>query len=319
MTFVTPAALLGLLAVPALVALYVAAHRRGRRAAEAFASPVFAPSVAPSRPGWRRHAPMLVVLLAVTALIVAAARPQTSVAVPAEQAAIVLATDVSGSMLSTDVAPNRLVAARRAAQSFVDKVPRKVSVGVIAFNQEPRVLEGPTRDRAAIRDAIASLTSSGGTATGSAIQTATRLLRSGAASATAPPPAAIVLLSDGASTKGIDPVRAAQTAGRLKVPIYTVTLGTPNGTITVKRADGTTQVKRVPPDSASLRRISEASGGKAYTAADAGRLSQVYEDLGSRLGRRVEQRELTSGFAGGALVLLLVASASSLRWFRRLI
>lgn len=319
MTFTNPAVLLALLAVPVLVALYVTAQRRGRRAAEAFAAPAFTPSVAPSRPGWRRHAPMLVVLVAIAALIVAAARPRTSVAVPAEQASIVLATDISGSMLSTDVAPSRLVAAQKAAESFVAQVPKRVKIGVIAFNQVPRVLEAPTTDRPAVTNALESMRVSGSTATGEAIQTATRLLRSGSAATASPPPAAIVLLSDGVSVKGIDPVQAAQAAGKLRVPIYTVTLGTAGGTITVTNPDGSTQVKPVPPDPATLQRIAQVSGGKAYTAADSGHLSQVYQDLGSRLGRRTEQRELTSGFAGGALVLLLIAGASSLRWFGRLI
>src|SRR5262249_27294474 len=145
-------------------------------AAEAFAQPRMQPSVAPQRPGWRRHAPMLVFLVALAALIFAAARPQRSVAVPVERASIMLATDVSGSMLSTDVQPNRLIAAKRAAREFVGEVPRSVNVGVMAFNTAATVLQSPTRDRDAIDTAIDRLAVSGGTATGQAIETAVRSL-----------------------------------------------------------------------------------------------------------------------------------------------
>jgi Ca-activated chloride channel family protein len=319
MGFASPAILIGLLAIPVLVVLYLGHHQRGREAAEGFAARALAPSVTPRRPGWRRHAPMLAVLLALTVLVVAAARPRVTVAVPAKQASIVLATDVSGSMLAADVRPTRLAAARRAALRFVDRVPRKVEIGVVAFNQVPRVLEPPTRDRAAVVDALKRMSSSGATATGRAIETSTRLVRSGRDDTATPPPAAIVLLSDGTSTKGVDPVQAARAAGRRHVPVYTVALGTSRGTIEVRRAHGGTVTRAVPPDPRSLSRIADVSGGRAYTAAGASRLSDVYDGLGSRLGRRKEQRELTAGFAGGALALLALGAASSLRWFGRLI
>jgi len=321
MSFASPAVLVALALVPVLVVVYLGHHRRGLRAAAAFAAPAMGASVAPKRPGFRRHLPMAVVLVAIAGLIVAAARPQTTKAVPAEQATIVLASDISGSMLATDVAPTRLAAAKSAALTFVGKVPRRVNIGVVAFNQVPRVLETPTRDRAAVSDAIGAMTVSGGTATGTAIQTAVRLVTSARQDSDPdkPPPAAIVLLSDGASTRGIDPAAAAQAAARLKIPIYTVSLGTAAGTITVTRANGTTEVKPVPPDTASLQRIAEVSGGKAFTAENAGDLSQAYENLGSQLGRKTEKRELTAGFAGGALALLLLGSVMSLRWFGRLV
>jgi Ca-activated chloride channel homolog len=319
-SFASPGFLVALLALPLLVAWYVGRQRERRRAAAAFAAPALTPSVVPRRPGWRRHVPALIAAIAIAALVVAAARPQTTVAVPQEQAAIMLLTDVSGSMLATDVAPSRLVAARRAAQRFVDRVPRKVQVGVMAFNQTPQVLQSPTRDRAAVADALRALTPSGGTATGEAVQATVRLLAARRTSDGKRPPAAIVLLSDGASTRGVDPVRAAQQAARLKIPVFTVALGTPGGTITVPRRNGRGTVTRpVPPDPESLARIARASGGRAFAAADADRLSQVYERLGSQLGRKNEKREITAGFAGGALALLLLGAALSLRWFGRLI
>lgn len=320
MSFASPLVLLGLLALPLAGLWYLRVQRDRRTAAEAFAAPQLLDSVAPSRPGARRHAPMLVFALALAALIVGAARPQTTVAVPVERASIMLVTDISGSMQATDIAPSRLVAARQAAQRFVDGVPGQVNVGVMTFNQVPRVLQSPTRDRAAIRSALDRMSPSGGTATGTAIQAAVRVLGTAGGTGSTRPPAAIVLLSDGASTRGVDPVAAARAAGQLHIPVYTVALGTPGGTITVPRPGGSgTQTRPVPPDPASLAQIATASGGQSYTAADATRLSAVYDRLGSQLGRKKERRELTAGFAGGALVLVLAGAALSLRWLGRLI
>jgi Ca-activated chloride channel family protein len=319
-SFAAPLVLLGLLVLPLAGLWYLRVQRDRRRAAEAFAAPQLLDSVAPLRPGARRHAPMLVFALALAVLIVGAARPRTTVAVPVERASIMLVTDVSGSMQARDIAPNRLVAARRAAQRFADGVPGKVNVGVMAFNQVPRVLQSPTRDRAAIRDALDRMSSSGGTATGEAIRAAVRVLGTAAGTGSTRPPAAIVLLSDGASTRGVDPVAAARAAGRLHIPVYTVALGTPGGTITIPRPGGSgTETRPDPPDPRSLAQIATASGGRSYTAADANRLSAVYDRLGSQLGHKKEQRELTSGFAGGAVVLLLAGAALSLRWLGRLI
>jgi Ca-activated chloride channel family protein len=320
-SFGAPLILLALLVVPALVAWYLTLQRNRGRAAAAFATPALAASVAPRRPRWRRHVPLLAFALAVGVLVVAAARPQKTVAVPVEHAQIMLLTDVSGSMLATDVAPTRLVAVRRAAQRFVDQVPKQVNVGVMAFNEVPQVLQSPTQDRADLALALQRLKSSGGTATGEAIQTAVRVLQAAPAQHGRKPPSAIVLISDGVSTQGVDPVQAATAAKRLKVPIYTVALGTPSGTIQVPRTDGGagTLTRHVPPDEASLRAIAQASGGRAYSAASANDLSTVYQRLGSQLGRKKVPREITAGFAGAGLALLALGSALSLRWFGRLI
>jgi len=323
MTFGAPLILLALIVLPALAAGYVGLQRDRGRAAAAFASPALAASVAPRRPRWRRHVPLVAFLLAVAILIVAAAKPQRTVAVPVEHAQIMLLTDVSGSMLATDVKPNRLVAARRAAKRFIDRVPKQVNVGIEAFNQTPQVLANPTTDRAALELALGRLSSSGGTATGEAIQTATRVLRQAPSLSGKKPPSAIVLLSDGASTKGVDPIAAAQAAAKVKIPVYTVTLGTATGTITVPRSESDpsagTIVKPVPPDEESLHAIAQASGGKSFTAESADDLSAVYERLGSQLGTKKEPRQITAGFAGAGLALLALGAALSLRWFGRLI
>ena len=320
MSFAAPLVLLALLVLPALVVLYLRHQRERTRAAAAFAAPALVPSVAPNRPGWRRHVPMLIFAIALGVLIVAAARPRTTVAVPVERASILLATDVSGSMEAKDVAPSRLVAAQRAARSFVARVPKQVNVGVMAFNDRPSILQSPTRDRAAVADAINALSPRGGTATGEAIQAGVRSLTRARGTAKKPPPAAMVLISDGASTRGVDPVAAAQAAKKAGIPVYTVALGTAQGTIEVPRANGQGTITRnVPPDPESLARIATASGGKAYTAADAKGLDDVYKRLGSQLGRKNQKREVTAGFAGGAIVILLLGAALSLRWFGRLI
>jgi Ca-activated chloride channel family protein len=321
-SFAAPLVLFALIAIPLLALVYLRAERKRGAAAAAFASPTLQASVAPRRPGWRRHAPFLAIALALAVLIVAVARPERTVAVPIERASIMLATDVSGSMTATDVQPNRLTAAKHAGFQFMASVPRQVNVGVTAFNQVPRVLQSPTRDRAAVSAAIQRMTSSGGTATGEAINTATTVLSRPPGPGQKRPPAAIVLLSDGASTSGRDPVAAAQAARKLRIPIYTVALGTPQGTITVKRprsqGGGTTTV-RVPPDPRSLEQIARASGGKAFTAESAGGLKTVYERLGSQLGKKNEKRQVTAAVAGGGLLLLLGGAAMSLGFFGRIV
>jgi Ca-activated chloride channel family protein len=321
MSFGSPLVLVALLLLPALVVWYVRMQRGRQRAAAAFASPALLASVAPRRPGWRRHAPMVAFALAIAVLIVAAAKPERTVAVPVERAAIMLATDVSGSMQATDVKPSRLVAARRAARRFVEDVPSGVNIGVMAFNGRPRVLQSPTPQRDDILAALARLTPSGGTATGEAITAALRSLRTQRANGRRPPPSAIVLLSDGASTKGKDPVQAAQEARRARIAVYTVALGTPGGTIQVPRpgSAGGTETRRVPPDPASLAQIAQASGGEHFDAIDSAELKRVYERLGSQLGTEKRKRQMTASFAGGALVLLLAGAGMSLGWFGRLV
>ncbi len=319
MSFAAPLALLALLALPLLVAWYVQQQRARRTAAAAFAAPRLQPSVAPRRPRWRRHLPMLALALALALLVLAAARPQRTVAVPVEHASIMLATDVSGSMQATDVQPTRLVAAKRAARAFLERVPARVNVGVMAFNEHPSVLQSPTLSRADARDAIDRMTVSGGTATGDAIAAATTVLQNLPGVNGRRPPAAIVLISDGGSDFGSDPLLAAQAAARAHIPVYTVALGTAGGTIQVRGANGTTRTAHVPPDPQSLAAIAHASGGQTFTAASTDGLSAVYERLGSQLGRRDERRQVTSAFAAGGLVLLLAGAGMSLRWFGRLI
>src|SRR5947209_15625974 len=163
-------------------------------------------SLAPLQPGWRRHVPLALYAIALAVLIVAAARPRTTVAVPVQQATVMLLTDVSGSMQATDVRPSRLAAVRNAALTFVGRVPGGVRIGVMAFNQHPRTLQPPTADRDAVRAALAQLAPHGGTRTGDAIDAALTVLEHQPGVGRQRPPAAIVLLSDGKSTGGEDPL-----------------------------------------------------------------------------------------------------------------
>ena len=261
---------------------------------------------------------MLAFVLALVVLIVAAARPQRTVAVPISTATIMLANDTSGSMAARDVAPSRLAAAQRAANQFLARVPDSVRVGLIEFNSRVALLQAPTTDHGLVRSAIAQLRVTGGTAIGDAIRTALRSVASTAKAGGKRPPAAIVLLSDGASDVGSDPLTAAQQAAAAHVPVYTVVLGTPNGTVTEKRGSGTVTVP-VPPDPPQLAAIARISHGQAFTATDAKGLDTVYQRLGAELGHKKVKHEITAGFAGGGLALLLLGSVASLIWFGRLI
>jgi Ca-activated chloride channel homolog len=297
-SFANPPLLVGLAVIPLLLWLYV---RRERRA-HAFAPANLLPSVAPRRTGWRRHVAVAGYGAAVAVLLVALAKPQATVAVPTEQARVMILTDRSGSMLAKDVAPSRLTAAKQAAATFLDAVPDQVRVGAVAFNQRAEVLQSPTRDHDAVREAIKSIRVAGTTATGDAITTTLRALPGKA-------PAAIVLLSDGKSVRGSDPLQAAQAAKRRKIPIYTVALGTPQGTI-----DGG---KKVPPDPQTLMRIAQITGGRAFTAADAKALDQVYQRLGKQVATQKRKREVTNLFAGGGLALMALTALSSIRLLGR--
>jgi Ca-activated chloride channel family protein len=310
--------LLALLAIPVLIAFYYEQQRRRAVAASAFVTPALTASVAPRRPRWRRHLPMLAFVLALAVLIAAAARPERSVAVPLTNGAIMLANDVSSSMRATDVAPSRLGAAERAAKRFLADVPGTVQVGLLEFARTPTVLQSPTTDHALTQSAFTQLHTSGGTAVGVTILTAVHELGSLPLVHGKHPPGAIVLISDGASNVGTDPLAAARRAGAQHIPIYTVAVGTPNGTIPVTRGSRTVTTP-VPVSAQQLGEIARLSGGRTFTASNAAGLSAVYTHLAAQLGRKQVKHEITASFAGGGLVLLLLGSVLSLLWFRRLV
>jgi Ca-activated chloride channel family protein len=311
-SFASPAFLAALALVPLVLAAHVVARRRARRYAVRFPAVATLAPLLPRVSSWRRRLPLALFLAALTALSLALARPQATVAVPQEQASIVLVTDVSRSMLAEDVRPSRLEAARSAAQRFVDEVPDAARVGAVAFSSDPHTLEPPSDDRDKVRELIDSLSADGGTATGDALAAALDMVDDGPAAKR--PPAAILLLSDGETTTGRDPTEVARAARRLRIPIHTVALGTRGATIETP----TGAIVPVPPDPETMRRIAQLSGGRAFQAEDADDLARIYEGLGSRVASKKEQREITVAFAASGGLLLAAAAALGLRATARL-
>lgn len=319
MSFEAPLFLLGLLLLPLGALLYAQRERHARVGREAFAPAALLPSVVPRRAGWRRHAPAVGYGLAAAALIIALSRPQATLAVGLEQATVVVVTDRSGSMLATDVAPNRLRAARSAAGNLLDAVPDDVRVGAIAFNHSVSILQSPTRDHAAVEQALSGIDAAGSTATGDALQAALRMIEDTRRPGRTPPPAAIVLLSDGESVRGSDPLAAAERARQAGVAIHTVALGTRGGTIERRRRSGEVRTVPVPPDRETLRQIARRTGGESFATADGARLESVYERLGSQVARERRPREVTNLFAGSALLIMGASAFAALRWFGRFV
>ena len=314
MSFLSPLALLALLVVPLAVLAYRQAQRRRRRYPVRFTAMPALAAVLPTGPQWRRHVPMGLFALALAALALALARPQATVAVPVERASVVLVTDVSRSMQATDVQPTRLDAAQAAATGFLDEVPEELRVGLVAYSDTAQSLQSPTTDHDEVRAAIDTLDPISATATGAGLRTALEDLQRPVGRDRRRPPGAIILLSDGSATDGAAAFEAAERARRLRIPIFTVALGTPDGEVTLP--DG--RRLAVPPDPEALERIARTSGGDAFQAEDADQLDAVYDRLGSQIGTKQEKREVTSAFAAGGLVLLLAAVGASLRLGGRL-
>jgi Ca-activated chloride channel family protein len=314
-SFADPIFLLGLLLLPLAVLAYVLRLRRGRRYAVRFTAVPALKLAAAAAPNRLKHLPAALALTALVALVLASAKPQRTVAVPLEGASVILVTDHSRSMLATDVDPDRLTAAQRAARSFIDDLPEGMRVGAVAFSDVPDDVQAPTDDHDEAREVIDDQVADGGTATGEALQVALDTLarerREGRR-----PPAAIVLLSDGKTTLGRDPLEVAEAARRLRIPISTISLGTTDALVPNPRPGGPPLPATPDPD--TLRRIAETSRGQAFTAEDEGQLSSIYDTLGARLGTKEEQREVSLPFALGGGVLLLGAAAASVRRGSRL-
>jgi Ca-activated chloride channel family protein len=314
-SFATPPVLLGWLALPALAVWYVAAQRHRVQAGAAFVTDALTASVAPLRPGPRRHIPMLLMALALALLIAAAAKPQVRVTQTVTGAVVMLANDVSNSMTSTDVSPSRLGAAERAAISFTEKVPSSIAIGSIEFARRPTLLQSPSTDHSLARTAIRKLTpGGGGTAIGVTIETALAAIKSAPKIAGKKAPGAIVLLSDGTSNVGVSPSAAAQQAKKQKVKIYTIAIGTTHGTEKDTFKGKTTDIP-VPVNPSELKQIAQASGGSFYAAPDQTTAQAIYARLAQKLGHVKVQKSLIVEFAGAGLLLLLVGGGLSLRWF----
>src|SRR5512133_3617099 len=333
MTFATPLALLALPLIPLTVlALWLARRRRIRYAIRYPALDVLAGVV--ERERWGRWIPAALLVLALTALLLGAARPMARVPVPRDEATVMLVIDVSGSMNADDVEPTRMEAAQRAASRFLDRLPDRFQVGLVVFSSEAETLVPPTTDREAVRGALATLNANGGTAMGDGLARALDVIEaarqqatgaSGPPTTTTPgtvqpalPPAVTLLLSDGANSAGGDPFLQAERARQLGVPAYTIALGTAGGVLRQPNAFGGTRIQPVPPDPDSLARIAETSNGRFFQAPTSENLTAVYDSLGSRIGFRLEEREVTVAFTAAGLLLLAAAGALRARRGARL-
>ena len=330
MRFAWPLVLAAVVLVPIAAAAYVLVERRRARYALRFTNLDVLASVVSGRPPRRSFVPPVLFGLALMLAIVGVARPQAARSVHRKQATVVLVIDTSGSMVANDVQPSRLAAAQEAVRRFVKRLPGRFEVGMVAFASKARVAMPITEDHDVALQGVDHLNAFGGTALGDALARSIELLRqagkgtgsgaatSGVGAATSIPPSAIVLLSDGAQNRGqLQPMQAALRAKHLKIPVYTVALGTPGGTI--KISDGSfSETITVPPDPQTLKRIALETGGRFYAAGSGARLNAVYDTLASRLSVRRVYREETSFFLGASAVLLLGAGVASAFWLPRL-
>jgi Ca-activated chloride channel family protein len=343
-TFERPLLLLTLLVVPLAVGLYVLAERRRMRYAIRFTNLDVLASVTGGRYR-RRFVPLALFLLALAALCIGMARPRHTTLVPRDRATVILVIDVSRSMEAKDVKPNRIGAAAAAVRTFLDRVPDRLQVGLIAFAGDPAVATPPTTNHDLVRkslDTIEWFPSFGGTAIGDALAAAVKLGQQAVtgdngnlASATTAAPdtqthglVSILFLSDGAQTRGeLEPLQGADLAKAAGIPVYTVALGTPNGVLDFPGGSGGPgglpgpypgRRVPVPPDPETLKAIAVRTGGQFFAAQSAKSVQAAYSKLGSRLGRKPGQSEITYGFLAGAVLLLVAAGVLSALWSPRL-
>jgi Ca-activated chloride channel homolog len=301
-TFKWPWALWALLVIPGLLALYGVLQWRRRRAARRFASPALYPAIAPHRPGWRRHVPVALYVVALSSLLLALGRPQAAATVPRERATVMLVLDTSNSMRFGDVSPSRLEAAVTAAKRFLTELPDRYPAGAVAFNNQATVLNRPTTDRAALSTAFVGLRTRAETAIGDGLFRGLQLVAHPSAGRAAP--AVLLLISDGRNTIGVDPLAVAARARSLGVTVYAIGVGDPTG-------------GAHPADWANLRAIAQTAGGRFFAAPDAASLRAVYSDLGSRVSQVTEQREVTASFVAAGIAVLVVGGIASAMWFGR--
>jgi Ca-activated chloride channel family protein len=318
MTLESPVRLWLLLGVAALVAAYVVAQRRRSRYAVRFTNLRLLDRVAPRRPGWRRHVPASLFLAMLGLLVVGFARPTDEVRVPRERATVIVAVDVSRSMLATDVAPDRLTSAKAAAREFVAELPEEFNVGLVGFAGNANVFVAPGTDRAVLTAGIDRLaegrTGQQGTAIGEAIHAALESVRTlDAEAAEDPPPARVVVLSDGANTAGRDPEQASAEALEAGVPVDGIAFGTPDGVI-----EGQGRSMNVPVDGETLQAVAEQTGGTYHEAGTGDELLAVYDEIQTSVGYTSERQDVSARFIGIGLVLALLAAVASMAWFARI-
>ena len=341
MTFLWPQFLWVLGLVPLLVLAYVWLLHRRKKSAVRYASLGLVKAAMGGGPGWRRHVPPLLLLVGLTALLVAVSRPAAIITLPLQQETIILAMDVSGSMRAEDVQPNRLVASQIAAKAFVGELPRHVRVGVVSFAGTAAVVQAPTHSREDVVAAIDRFQLQRGTAIGSGIVLSLATLfpdagidlsqitgqrnmppalgeRKEPKPFTPVPPgsytsAAIILLTDGQRTTGPDPMDAAKMAAERGVKVYTVGFGTTNGEII--GFEGWSM--RVRLDEETLKNVANLTHAEYFYAGSATDLKKVYDTLTSRLVFERKETEITALFAAVGALFAVLAAGLSLWWFGR--
>lgn len=319
--------LLLLVVVAALVVGYLVLLRRRRRDTVRFTNLELLDRVAPKRPGWYRHVPAAALIAALAVLTIALAGPMAEARVARNRATVVLVIDVSLSMQATDVTPSRLAAAQAAAKAFADQLTPGVNLGLVAFAGTAAVLVSPTVDREPVKRAVDGLKLSQSTATGEAIFAAMQSVETfsqslTSASAEGPPPARIVLMSDGKQTVPGGPMpeeerrgsfTAARAAAAAGVPVSTISFGTEYGSIEIDD-----KPQPVPVDDASLRTIAELSGGQFFAAATEAQLRQVYAELGEQIGYETRRVDDSRPWLAGGALLLVTGVGTGLALGRRL-
>jgi len=306
-----------LIVVLGLVGLYVAVQAARRKRMLRFANTELLESVAPKRPSRWRHLPTILLILSLVLFTVAMAGPTHDVRIPRNRAVVMLVIDVSQSMRATDVSPNRMAAAQEAAKQFVDQLTPGINLGLISYAGTATVLVSPTTNRDATKNAIDKLQVADRTATGEGIFTALQAISTVGAvigGGDTPPPAKIVLMSDGKETVPSNPdnpkgaYTAARTAKDQGVPVSTVAFGTPYGTV-----DMNGQRQPVPVDDEMLKKIAQLSNGQAYTASNLEQLKEVFTNLQEQIGYETRKGDASAGWLRlGALVLALAALAALL-------
>jgi Ca-activated chloride channel homolog len=305
-----------LVPVGVVVVGYLWAQRRRRRAAMRFSNLALLERVA-RMPGWPRHIPAALLLVSLLVLTIGLAGPTARIKVPRNRATVLLVIDVSLSMRSTDVSPTRLTAAQDAASKFVAGMPPTINLGLESFAGTPAVLVPPTTDRDAVTNQIHTLKLAESTATGEALAAALNAIDAFNAqipgSEGGPPPARIVLMSDGKQTVGQDEFTVAAKAGQRHIPISTISFGTLYGSIDL---DG--REIPVPVDDPSLQQVAQLSGGQFYPAQSNEELHRVYDTLGEQIGYQTVHADASKPWFVLGTLLCLVAAALAIGRSQRL-
>ena len=312
-----------LLFVAGLIALYVITVRARQKRVLRFANMELLESVAPQRPNRWRHLSAILLIGSMVLLTIAMAGPQNDVRIPRNRAVVLLAIDVSQSMRATDIEPSRLAAAQVAAKQFADQLTPGINLGLIAYAGTATVLVSPTTNREATKIAIDKLQLADRTATGEAIFTALQAIATVGAviggGEDGPPPARIVLMSDGKETVPSNPdnpkgaFTAARTAKDQGVPISTVTFGTPYGYVDIND-----QRQPVPVDDETLKKIAELSDGNAYSASTLEQLKEVFTSLQDQIGYETIKGDASVGWLRLGALLLALSALAALLFNRRL-